>query len=138
MKNKIFIISMLSLLIFGMSFTTQKPLSKNYNKKWKLVELSGFSLEKLQKTQPYVDLSNAKRASAKVACNQMFFSYKVKNKHQIKISQVASTLMYCNENMDLEKKFSELLPTMDYYEVSGHFLILKNKKGEIIKFTDQD
>lgn len=138
MKNKIFIISMLSLLIFGMSFTTQKPLSKNYNKKWKLVELSGFSLEKLQKTQPYVDLSNAKRASAKVACNQMLFSYKVKNKHQIKISQVASTLMYCNENMDLEKKFSELLPTMDYYEVSGHFLILKNKKGEIIKFTDQD
>ena len=70
--------------------------------------------------------------------NSIFFSVKLKNNHRIHFSGVGSTMMYCDGNMKLEENFGKLLPTITKYQVKGHFLTLKNKNGQTMKFVAED
>ena len=137
MKSKIFMLSLLSMLFVGLSCTSQSKLP-NYNRKWMLVEFQGFTKENLIKNKAYIDLTDKENGGAKMGCNGMFFTYKVKSQNKIEFSQIGSTMMYCDGNMDLEQKFGQFLPTMTHYEVKGHFLTLKNNKGETMKFVAED
>jgi heat shock protein HslJ len=137
MKSKIFMLSLLSMLFVGLSCSSQTNLP-NYNRKWMLVEFQGFTKENLIKNKAYIDLTDKENGGAKMGCNGMFFTYKVKSQNKIEFSQIGSTMMYCDGNMDLEQKFGQFLPTMTHYEVKGHFLTLKNNKGETMKFVAED
>ncbi len=130
-------LSLLSMLFVGLSCTSQSKLP-NYNRKWMLVEFQGFTKENLIKNKAYIDLTDKENGGAKMGCNGMFFTYKVKSQNKIEFSQIGSTMMYCDGNMDLEQKFGQFLPTMTHYEVIGHFLTLKNNKGETMKFVVED
>ena len=138
MKAKFFMLSLFSALLLMMSFTPQKP-QEALKRKWMLVEFQGFSKDELIKKNAYIDLSNyEKGGGAKMGCNSMFFNVKVKNKSKIEFSQIGSTMMYCEGNMKLEQDFGKLLPTITKYQIKGHFLVLKNKKGQVMKFVAED
>lgn len=87
----------------------------------------------------YLDLTYLEKGGgAKMGCNSIFFSVKLKNNHRIHFSGVGSTMMYCDGNMKLEENFGKLLPTITKYQVKGHFLTLKNKNGQTMKFVAED
>lgn len=138
MKTRFFIISLLSISFFMMSFAPQKEVS-SLKRKWMLVEFQGFTKEELIQKKAYLDLTHLdKGGGAKMGCNSIFFSVKLKNNHRIHFSGVGSTMMYCDGNMKLEENFGKLLPTITKYQVKGHFLTLKNKNGQTMKFVAED
>ena len=121
-----------------MSFAPQKEVS-SLKRKWMLVEFQGFTKEELIQKKAYLDLTHLeKEGGAKMGCNSIFFSVKLKNNHRIHFSGVGSTMMYCDGNMKLEENFGKLLPTITKYQVKGHFLTLKNKNGQTMKFVAED
>ena len=138
MKTRFFIISLLSISFFMMSFAPQKKVSP-LKRKWMLVEFQGFTKEELMQKKAYLDLTHLEKGGgAKMGCNSIFFSVKLKNNHRIHFSGVGSTMMYCDGNMKLEENFGKLLPTITKYQVKGHFLTLKNKNGQTMKFVAED
>ena len=138
MKTRFFIISLLSISFFMMSFAPQKEVS-SLKRKWMLVEFQGFTKEELIQKKAYLDLTHLEKGGgAKMGCNSIFFSVKLKNNHRIHFSGVGSTMMYCDGNMKLEENFGRLLPTITKYQVKGHFLTLKNKNGQTMKFVAED
>ena len=121
-----------------MSFAPQKEVS-SLKRKWMLVEFQGFTKEELIQKKAYLDLTHFERGGgAKMSCNSIFFSVNLKNNHRIHFSGVGSTMMYCDGNMKLEENFGKLLPTITKYQVKGHFLTLKNKNGQTMKFVAED
>lgn len=121
-----------------MSFAPQKEGS-SLKRKWMLVEFQGFTKEELMQKKAYLDLTHLEKGGgAKMGCNSIFFSVKLKNNHRIRFSGVGSTMMYCDGNMKLEENFGKLLPTITKYQVKGHFLTLKNKNGQTMKFVAED
>lgn len=138
MKTRFFIISLLSISFFMMSFAPQKEVS-SLKRKWMLIEFQGFTKEELIQKKAYLDLTHLERGGgAKMGCNSIFFSVKLKNNHKINFSGVGSTMMYCDGNVKLEENFGKLLPTITKYQVKGHFLTLKNKNGQTMKFVAED
>ena len=138
MKTRFFIISLLSISFFMMSFAPQKEVS-SLKRKWMLVDFQGFTKEELIQKKAYLDLTHLERGGgAKMGCNSIFFSVKLKNNHKINFSGVGSTMMYCDGNVKLEENFGKLLPTITKYQVKGHFLTLKNKNGQTMKFVAED
>ena len=78
MKTRFFIISLLSISFFMMSFAPQKEVS-SLKRKWMLVEFQGFTKEELIQKKAYLDLTHLEKGGgAKMGCNGMFFSYKIK------------------------------------------------------------
>ena len=121
-----------------MSFAPQKEVS-SLKRKWMLFEFQGFTKEELIQKKAYLDLTHLdKGGGAKMGCNSIFFSVKLKNNHRINFSGVGSTMMYCDGNVKLEENFGKLLPTITKYQVKGHFLTLKNKNGQTMKFVAED
>lgn len=121
-----------------MSFAPQKEVS-SLKRKWMLVEFQGFTKEELIQKKAYLDLTHLEKGGgAKMGCNSIFFYVKLKNNHRIHFSGVGSTMMYCDGNMKLEENFGKLLPTITKYQVKGHFLTLKNKNGQSMKFVAED
>ena len=121
-----------------MSFAPQKEVS-SLNRKWMLIEFQGFTKEELIQKKAYLVLTHLEKGGgAKMGCNSIFFSVKLKNNHRIYFSGVGSTMMYCDGNMKLEENFGKLLPTITKYQVKGHFLTLKNKNGQTMKFVAED
>ena len=121
-----------------MSFAPQKEIS-SLKRKWMLVEFQGFTKEELMQKKAYLDLTHLEKGGgAKMGCNSIFFSVKLKNNHRINFSGVGSTMMYCDGNVKLEENFGKLLPTITKYQVKGHFLTLKNKNGQTMKFVAED
>lgn len=121
-----------------MSFAPQKEVS-SLKRKWMLFEFQGFTKEELIQKKAYLDLTHLEKGGgAKMGCNSIFFSVKLKNNHRINFSGVGSTMMYCDGNVKLEENFGKLLPTITKYQVKGHFLTLKNKNGQTMKFVAED
>jgi len=138
MKTRFLIISLLSISFFMMSFAPQKEVS-SLKRKWMLVEFQGFTKEELIQKKAYLDLTYLEKGGgAKMGCNSIFFSVKLKNNHRIHFSGIGSTMMYCDGNMKLEENFGKLLPTITKYQVKGHFLTLKNENGQTMKFVAED
>ena len=121
-----------------MSFAPQKEVS-SLKRKWMLVEFQGFTKEELIQKKAYLDLTHLEEGGgAKMGCNSIFFSVKLKNNHRINFSGVGSTMMYCDGNVKLEENFGKLLPTITKYQVKGHFFFFLNKNGQTMKFVAED
>ena len=73
-----------------------------------------------------------------MGCNKMFLTATFYSNGTVKFSDIGSTMMYCEGNMDLETAFAKSLPTMTKYQIDGHHLTLINDKGEKMKFVAAD
>ena len=137
MKTNYLIISLVFSFFLLMNFSLLQT-DNGLKRKWQLVEFQKFTKEELTKNNAYIDLTKIEKGgNAKMGCNYIFFNVKVKKSQKIAISNVGSTAMYC-ENMALEAEFSNFLPSVNEYKITGHYLILKNTKGETMKFIAED
>lgn len=73
MKTRFFIISLLSISFFMMSFAPQKEVS-SLKRKWMLVEFQGFTKEELIQKKAYLDLTHLEKGGAQKWAATVFFS----------------------------------------------------------------
>ncbi|WP_156831941.1 META domain-containing protein [Kaistella palustris] len=130
-------------LLFLTNCTTQSASTpQNIQRKWMLVEFQNFTKEEMTAAKAHINLSPIEntpgRYSAHMGCNSMFFEATFDTDQTVKFSQVGSTMMYCDRNMDLEAAFGKALPRMTSYEVKGHDLILSDGAGNTMKFVAED
>ncbi len=104
---------------------------------WMLTSFENYSKESLMKKNCFLDLSNEGRASAKMGCNNLSFSYQIIDNGKIQFSNGISTKMACPE-MELESKFNQKIITITGYTFEGQKLILTQKSGKTIEFIAQD
>ncbi|MDO5058502.1 MAG: META domain-containing protein [Neisseria sp.] len=109
---------------------------------WMLDEWPGFTREQLLSAKAKMDLTNLPRGSAFMGCNYMMFQAEAANPNQaesrLKIGPVAATRKLCMDNMDLELAFGSRINEFTDYRLEGHRLILRNAKGETVRFVAQD
>ena len=134
------------LVAFGFliiqSCNSNPTVSEHINRQWMLIEFQNFSRELMVKNRANMDLATTKSGpnqyGASMGCNRMFFTAKFNGKGVVKFSDVGSTMMYCDQNMDLENAFGKALPTMTSYKIEGHHLTLSDGKGNHMKFVASD
>ncbi|AJW63946.1 META domain protein [Elizabethkingia miricola] len=121
---------------------TQKEISTNLKRQWMLVSMKEFSKGELIHAKASVDLTTKEPGtvdySAFMGCNNLRFQLNEVNGNKLSVSGVSGTKMFCPNHLDLENQFMDLFPTMKFYSVEGHFLTLRNRDGEEMKFVAAD
>ena len=130
--------SSLFLLIFTITIScSSKKNTQNINRVWMLVEYKDYKKEYFVEQKAFLDMTNPEKATSKMDCNNLSFSYKI-DKSSITFSQGIATRMYCQNNMKLETDFLNEIPSIKNYKVEGHFLTLTSNNGEKMRFVAQD
>jgi heat shock protein HslJ len=119
-----------------------KEVSPNIEREWMLVEFQGFSKELMMSNKANLNLTKvqetARQFSANMGCNNMFGKATFTKNGKVKFSAVASTMMYCDKNMELESAFGRELPKITDYKIEGHYLTLTDLEGTKMKFLASD
>lgn len=128
--------------IFTFSCNCKKKVietpTQNINRVWMLVEFKDYKKDYFVEKKAFLDMTNTERASSKMGCNNLSFSYSIKDGKSIQFSQGIATRMYCQDNMKLENDFLNEIPSIKNYKVEGHFLTLTSSNGEKMVFVAQD
>lgn len=142
----LFAIVLISGLI--LSCNSQKLGEKsdvNLQREWMMISFKDYSKEKLMQYSAKLsfipNLKTPNQFSAKMGCNNLFFTAKILNGNdgdEIQFSDVGSTMMYCEDMMDVESDFAKILPMMNRYKIEGHYLILVDADQNIMKFVAAD
>jgi heat shock protein HslJ len=103
-----------------------------------LVEFKDYKKEYLVEEKAFLDMTNSERATSKMGCNNLSFSYSIKDGKSIEFSQGIATRMYCQDHMKLETDFLNDITLVKNYKVEGHFLTLTSSEGEKMRFVAQD
>lgn len=142
MKKIILGFTAIFALLLLANCATQNKVSTNVNRQWMLVEFQNFSKDLMVKNNANLDLTGWTeenlRLSAKMGCNGMFGTANFKENKMVEFSQIGSTMMYCDKNMELEAAFGKALPMMKNYSIDGHFLTLTDSDGNKMKFVAAD
>lgn len=101
-----------------------------------LVAFKDYKKDYFIKKNAFLDLTNSERATSKMGCNSMSFSYKIK-KSAISFSNGISTEMACLD-MKLESDFSKEITNMSSFSINAHQLTLSSSDGEKMVFVAQD
>ncbi len=112
--------------------------TQNINRVWMLVQFKDYKKDYFVEKKAFLDMTNTERASSKMGCNNLSFSYSIKDGKSIQFSQGIATRMYCQDNMKLENDFLNEIPSIKNYKVEGHFLTLTSSNGEKMVFVAQD
>ncbi|PRB83710.1 heat-shock protein [Chryseobacterium culicis] len=107
-----------------------------------LVSLDGFSKDQLIAHKAEMNLTanivkGKIQASAYMGCNRMSFVSEFKKEGKVKISKGISTMKAC-QDMNLETSFQKKIETMTNYSIEGHFLMLSDDQGNLMKFVAAD
>jgi heat shock protein HslJ len=141
MKNILFSIFAVLVLTITLNCSSAKIKNPHIHREWMLISFNNFTKEDLIKNKAEIDLTETENKNIKgkgfMGCNKIFFTAEFKNKGKVKISQVGSTLMVC-ENSRLESVFLKNFDKMIKYSVEGHFLILSDENGNMMKFVAAD
>ena len=125
-------------LILLMNCQSQKTSNQQIQRKWMLVSFKNYEKNYLVKAKAFLDLTNPEMANANMGCNGLSFQIKKKSEGKISFSQGISTMMACQNFMDLEQDFSKQLSVVTSYKLEGHFLTLYDGKGNSMKFIAED
>ncbi len=111
-------------------------------RQWMLEQFQDFKKEEFIKNQSYLDFSRTKSPKdyyrAKISCNDLVIKAKFQTGNKVKFTPLIGTQRFCENKMEMEKAFATALLSMTTYELKGHTLILKNSKGEVMKFLAAD
>lgn len=128
--------------IFALSCNCKKNATEtptqNINRVWMLVEFKDYKKEYFVEKKAFLDMTNSERATSKMGCNNLSFSYSIKDNKSIQFSQGIATRMYCEDAMKLENDFLNEIPSIKNYKVEGHFLTLTSSNGKKMVFVAQD
>lgn len=142
-----FVIGFLTLfaLLFLSNCTAKNSIpdnsSQHINREWMLIEFQDFTKDLMVQNKANLNLTTQIQSgnfSANMGCNNMFGQVKFNSDGKVKFSEVGSTMMFCDKNMDLEAAFGKQLPNMTKYKIEGHFLTLTDSKGNQMKFVAAD
>jgi heat shock protein HslJ len=128
--------------LFMISCSSVVTKDPKLQREWMLVSFKNYSKQDLMKHTARMDLTSPAehgkiRGSAYMGCNRLFFSSEFKNPGKLKISGIGSTMMAC-PGMELEDEFSRSFKDMSHYQIEGHFLILTDNQGHVMKFIASD
>lgn len=142
MKKAFSVIVFLIGIFFLQNCSTKNLVSEEINRQWMLIEFQNFSRDLMVKNRAQIDLASTKTTpnqyGAEMGCNKMFFTAKFYSNGTVKFSDVGSTMMYCENNMELESAFGKELPKMTKYKIDGHHLTLSDNSGNTMKFVAAD
>lgn len=129
-------------LAFVLNCSSAARITLPLEREWMLVSFKNYPKEDLIRHQAKIDLKAPAedgeiRGGAFMGCNKMFFTAVFKKNGTAKFSDIGSTLMAC-QDMKLEDDFSKSFETMQHYHLEGHFLILDDNQGNIMKFIASD
>lgn len=107
-----------------------------------LVSFDAFTKQELIESKAGINLTGEKsrnqtKGSATMGCNKIFFTFEFKNNGKIKISEIGSTEMAC-QNMNIENAFLKKFGTMTIYKIEGHHFTLADALGNQMKFIAAD
>lgn len=119
------------------NYVLAKEISGIVNKYWKLIELNGKPIAKVNdgEREPHIILKSwENNLMGHGGCNSLFGSYKLESGNRIRFSNMGSTLMACN-NLAAEKQLFKALETADNYVVVNDTLWLnKARMAPIARF----
>src|SRR5690606_4947616 len=101
-------------------------------KYWKLIELDGKKIPTPEngRTEPHFILkANEDRVSGNGGCNVLMGNYKLEDNNMIKFSQMATTMMACQE-VEYEHEFLRVFEEAELYNVKKDTLVLKTTDME--------
>lgn len=134
-------VALFALLLLA-NCSTQSKVPENIKRDWMLVEFKDFNRELMVNSKAHFSLidenGNPGKFSANMGCNNMFGQATFNSIGIVKFSDFGSTMMYCDQSMDLETAFAKDLPKMTQYKVEGHYLTLTAPSGERMKFVASD
>ncbi len=124
----LFIVLIFNQANFGQKSGTNSPAqnSKLNGKIWQLTQINGEAVS-IDRTTIQFNFDK-KRVGGNGGCNGFGGTLKASGK-QIKISEIISTKMFCENDSDVENKYLSTLETATKFRVAdGKLQLLKNKK----------
>ena len=112
--------------------TAQSAAPAPIRQAWRLTELSGFKGEIPANAK--MDWTKLPNAYAYMGCNHMNFHAQASKSGSLKLSEMTSTIMLC-ENNQLEDAFTAAMKRVSRHEINGQTLILRGKNGVLMKFA---
>lgn len=106
------------------------PIDKITDVTWRLVELQGKPISRLDKNKRPIQLrfnSKENRVNGFGGCNNFWGSYTLKDGNQISFSKMASTLMACPD-LHIETELYRVLDRADNYTIKDNILSLNKAK----------
>lgn len=100
---------------------------------WKLTRVGGMAVSAASETrEPHLVFSSeTHRVSGMGGCNRIMGSYEVHG-NELKLSQMAGTMMACIDGMDTEQKFLNALRGVKTWKVTGNELDLADAGGTVV------
>ncbi len=130
---------LLPLMLILMMNCNSQHNKDQLEKQWRLISFSDFDEAQLTKNNAHLNLipqeSAANQYSAYMGCNNLFVTAKFDLKGNVEFSDIGTTMMYCENNMELERTFISKIATMKSYQIENQRLILSDKKGNNMIFT---
>lgn len=109
------------------------------DRRWVLTEMKGVPVQ-LSGTRrdAFIEFSpSEKRFTGNAGCNRINGEYTLDKKDRIKLSNVISTKMSCDD-IAFETSFLSLLNQVDRFKVQDNILLLRDGNDVILKFTPRD
>ncbi len=100
-------------------------------RKWEIVKMMNADGERLSKARPYLDFTDLNQSTAYVGCNRFHFPVTLTGKHDIFISNAASTKKYCEGDVN-DEVLSKIFPLVKMYQVVGNTLKLFDKDNLLL------
>ena len=121
----------------GPGSAAAKPDSPLRNTYWKLVTLHGKAVKAhdQQREAHIVFSASDDRLSGSSGCNRMMGGFEAKG-DQLKLKQVAGTMMACPQGMEEETAFLNALLTVTGYRISAEHLDMLDASGNIVAGFD--
>lgn len=142
MKNILSFLFAIFVLCLTLNCSAKKLISPHYQREWMLVSFDEFTKQELIENRAGINLTDQKKdahvkGSATMGCNKIFFSTEFKNNGKLKISNLGSTKMMC-QNMNLENTFLKKFESMNKFTIEGHRMTLSDDNGNVMKFIAAD
>jgi heat shock protein HslJ len=97
---------------------------------WKLTELMGQPIVKTENMRSEIHIilkKEGNRVQGFSGCNTIMGGYELKEGNRITFSQMASTMMACDE-METESLFNKMLGEVDNYSIKGNSMTLNRAR----------
>ena len=136
--NIIFLIFTMFLAFNLSSCSSTKDVQKlSYDQslkdtKWQLESLNEKAIKKIERVAS-INFDKENKVYGNLGCNNFFGKFESKN-DLLKISQIGSTMMMC-QDMSIESLYSKILENVKKYKIEKEILIFFDKDNkEIAKF----
>ena len=99
---------------------TRRPL---VGTEWHLIQLGGRNI-RTEADRFTVRFAEDGKLSGVGSCNRLMGSYETKDDRALKIGPVATTMMLCPSDSELEQALGKALESTDHYDMDGPMLLL--------------